>query len=71
MKTNGRGPREIQCPTCGKPADFDGRYFPFCSERCKLVDLGKWFNQEYSIPAEEDQDDEGAPEEPEADSQDP
>lgn len=64
MKTNGRGPREFKCPTCGRPADYDGRYFPFCCERCKLVDLGRWFNQEYAIPAEEDQGEEEAPRKP-------
>lgn len=66
MKANGRGPREIRCPTCGKPVDFDAPHFPFCGERCKLVDLGKWFNQEYAIPAEEDQGEEGTPPDAEA-----
>jgi len=27
-----------------------GKYFPFCSERCQKVDLGHWFNDEYVIP---------------------
>jgi len=27
-------------------------FYPFCSERCKLVDLGKWLGEEYKIPAE-------------------
>jgi uncharacterized protein len=58
VKANGRGPCKFRCPTCGKPADYDGRFFPFCSERCKLVDLGRWFNEEYSIPAEEESADE-------------
>lgn len=43
-----------RCPTCGKeitasPGDRS-RDFPFCSERCRLVDLGKWFDEEYRIP---------------------
>jgi len=29
-----------------------GNFFPFCSERCKLIDMGAWFNGEYKIPAD-------------------
>ena len=42
------------CPTCRRP--FRGPdlgalpYFPFCSERCQLVDLGRWIDGDYSIP---------------------
>ena len=40
------------CPTCQKPAAaFSESCFPFCSERCKMVDLGKWFGEEYKIPS--------------------
>jgi uncharacterized protein len=43
---------QIECPECSKkvevPADFPAR--PFCSQRCKLLDLGRWFNEEYRIP---------------------
>lgn len=40
-----------KCPTCGKPVDWRQNPFrPFCSERCKLVDLGRWVNDEYRIP---------------------
>jgi endogenous inhibitor of DNA gyrase (YacG/DUF329 family) len=28
-------------------------HFPFCSQRCKLVDLGRWFNESYHVPVEE------------------
>ena len=39
------------CPHCGKPADWQANpHRPFCSERCKLVDLGKWVNEEYRVP---------------------
>ncbi|WP_293951029.1 DNA gyrase inhibitor YacG [Sneathiella sp.] len=38
------------CPQCGKPAVL--KYRPFCSARCKQVDLGKWFNEAYVIPGE-------------------
>ena len=41
---------KVKCPTCRKEGDwFAGRYGPFCSQRCKLIDLGKWFNQENAI----------------------
>jgi len=43
------------CPTCKKEAVREGNpRFPFCSERCRLVDLGKWVNEEYRIPEEPD-----------------
>jgi uncharacterized protein len=44
------------CPICKKHVnDIDdvltpNPYFPFCSERCKLVDLGRWLGEKYSIP---------------------
>ena len=50
----------VRCPICGKPAapkdaPDDGRSpFPFCSERCKLIDLGRWLDGSYQIPAEDD-----------------
>jgi len=44
----------IACRTCGKPIAPDDPMFPFCSQRCKLADLGKWFNENYKVtrPAE-------------------
>ncbi len=40
----------IKCPTCRKEGNwFAGPYGPFCSRRCKLVDLGKWFEEEHLI----------------------
>jgi uncharacterized protein len=41
-----------RCPNCHKPAASRGENasFPFCSERCKLVDLGKWLSGAYRIP---------------------
>jgi endogenous inhibitor of DNA gyrase (YacG/DUF329 family) len=42
--------REIPCPTCQQKGSwFDTPYGPFCSERCKMVDLGKWLGEEYRI----------------------
>lgn len=43
------------CPSCKRlfdPADNHVR-LPFCSERCKLIDLGKWLNEDHRIPEEE------------------
>jgi endogenous inhibitor of DNA gyrase (YacG/DUF329 family) len=40
----------MKCPTCGKPVDRKNNSFrPFCSERCKMVDLGRWINEEYRL----------------------
>ena len=48
--------RIITCPRCKKPTAWSSEnpYRPFCSERCKLIDLGQWANEEYRIPVEED-----------------
>ena len=39
------------CPICGKPAA--AKYRPFCSERCGMVDLGRWFTGNYRVPTDE------------------
>lgn len=40
--------KSMKCPTCGKRGDwFAGDFGPFCSRRCKLVDLGKWLGEEH------------------------
>lgn len=45
------GDRVIRCPICLRETHWEGNpYRPFCSERCKLVDLGKWMLEEYRIP---------------------
>ena len=48
-------PPTVPCPICGNPALFspENRFRPFCSERCKLIDLGQWATEAYSIPLEE------------------
>jgi len=45
---------EVNCPTCGKLSEWspDNPWRPFCSERCKLIDLGEWANEEKKIPGE-------------------
>ncbi len=42
----------MSCPICKK--DTDPKYKPFCSKRCADLDLGKWLNESYTIPAEEE-----------------
>ena len=42
--------KTLPCPICGKPAKFDAPPIGFfCSERCKLIDLGKWLGEDYRI----------------------
>ncbi len=41
-----------QCPICGKPTDPAFR--PFCSRRCRELDLSRWLSGRYAIPAAED-----------------
>lgn len=62
--------RTLTCPICRKPVPLDGPDMPFCSERCRLVDLGNWATEKYVIsnplpdidedemarPAEQDED---------------
>ena len=43
------------CPICGKPAVEASR--PFCSERCRDVDLNRWLSDSYAIPGATDDDD--------------
>jgi len=48
----------VKCPTCKRPVEWspESLYRPFCSDRCRLVDLGAWFSEKHKIP------DEAAPE---------
>lgn len=39
----------LRCPTCRALVTKDDEYFPFCSDRCRLIDLGKWASGEYRI----------------------
>ena len=45
--------QSIKCPHCRKEAPLAGNpYRPFCSKRCKMIDLGTWASDGYSIPGE-------------------
>ena len=53
----------IPCPICKKPVSLADdspvrKWFPFCSERCSLIDLGRWLDGKYQVAAEIDPDDE-------------
>lgn len=39
----------MKCPICKKEVEFGAPEMPFCSERCRLIDLGKWADEEYRI----------------------
>jgi uncharacterized protein len=42
-----------ECPICGEPSAPRAQSFsPFCSQRCQLVDLGRWLDEDYRIPGE-------------------
>ena len=45
----------VACPTCQRPVEWsaDSPFRPFCSERCKLLDLGAWISEGRAIPGEE------------------
>lgn len=43
-------PARVKCPICGKDTELLGEPLgPFCSDRCKLIDLGKWLGEEYRV----------------------
>lgn len=44
--------KKVKCPTCGKAVEWSEKnpWRPFCSERCKLIDLGEWANESHRIP---------------------
>jgi uncharacterized protein len=47
--------RHVPCPTCQRPALFApaNKWRPFCSERCRSVDLGAWASEQFRVPAEQ------------------
>jgi hypothetical protein len=61
--TTPKKPPIVACPQCGKDVAWstDNPYRPFCSERCKLIDLGQWATESYRIPLAESGMDEEPP----------
>jgi uncharacterized protein len=41
------------CPECGKQSHRE--HYPFCSDRCRTLDLSRWLNGSYAIPVSEDE----------------
>jgi uncharacterized protein len=50
----------LKCPICKQPVKLGDSDFPFCSERCRIIDLGNWSSEKYRIssPANPRQDEE-------------
>ena len=51
----------IKCPICKTAVDEGeigkaGSFFPFCSDRCRLIDLGRWLDGKYAIPVSDKED---------------
>lgn len=45
--------KEVNCPTCKKKFNyFSSDFRPFCSERCRLIDLGQWLSESYAVPVQ-------------------
>ncbi len=57
------GKHTARCPTCRQDVSWEGNvYRPFCSDRCRLLDLQGWFGEHYRIPQDDDPDSEGSSE---------
>jgi endogenous inhibitor of DNA gyrase (YacG/DUF329 family) len=49
-------PATVKCPTCRRAVEWSAEslYRPFCSDRCRLIDLGAWLSEKHAIPAGEE-----------------
>ncbi len=63
MDTPSFKPRIVRCPNCSGDSVYgpDNAYRPFCSAKCKGIDLGAWSSEEYRMAAKPDPDDPEAP----------
>ncbi len=53
----------LPCPTCGKATPVSNApHLPFCSERCRLIDLGRWLDEDHALPATSNEEDGHEPE---------
>lgn len=58
-----RSLRRLNCPRCGSKTQWDGNPSrPFCSERCRAIELGQWLDASYRIAAENQGSLDGSPE---------
>jgi endogenous inhibitor of DNA gyrase (YacG/DUF329 family) len=61
----------VRCPTCRRDVDWEAAPFrPFCSERCRLIDLGAWLTEQHTIAGESLTAQEAAPSEDQPDTGD-
>ena len=45
---------QVSCPQCEKTFSYyESKFRPFCCERCKMIDLGHWFEESYRVPSKE------------------
>ncbi|MGH9486016.1 MAG: DNA gyrase inhibitor YacG [Terriglobales bacterium] len=52
--------RSLRCPICRKPVPPDAPDFPFCSSRCRTIDLGNWASGLYRVPVKPEDEDGGS-----------
>lgn len=47
--------KKVACPTCNKVVEWrpENAWRPFCSERCKMIDLGEWADEKFKLPVQE------------------
>lgn len=47
--------KKVACPNCGQKVEWrpENVWRPFCGERCKMIDLGQWADEQFKIPVEE------------------
>ncbi|MCB1960802.1 MAG: DNA gyrase inhibitor YacG [Rhodocyclaceae bacterium] len=53
MSASNTPTRTVKCPTCGQTVAWrpESAWRPFCSQRCRQIDLGAWASESYRIPA--------------------
>ncbi|MFH1808941.1 MAG: DNA gyrase inhibitor YacG [Pseudomonadota bacterium] len=51
----------MTCPVCHKDLGPETMHRPFCSERCKLIDLGRWLGEGYRVPGHPDSEEDSGP----------
>ena len=62
---------QMRCPTCEREFILEeSTALPFCSERCRLIDLGRWLDEGFALPVVPDPDADETPEIPPADGHD-
>ena len=57
------GVRKVRCPQCGEESLWapENKWRPFCSERCKQIDLGAWASESYRVAGQVSDEEAGAP----------